>query len=138
MRHHLRAALIAAVSIASLAPAATASAKAGPFQSPTGNIGCYIAADFIRCDISKHDWPTPAKPAKCDLDYGGGLAVDKSGRANFVCAGDTTLHQGPVLRYGHHRRAGRFTCTSRESGMTCRNRRNGHGFFLSRQSYRRF
>lgn len=138
MRLHLRAALIAAASIASLAPAATASAKTGPFQSPSGNIGCYINPGGVRCDISKHDWPTPAEPASCDLDYGGGLTVGKTGRGTFFCAGDTTLHQGPVLGYGHRRSAGRFTCTSRSSGMTCRNRRNGHGYFLSRQSYRRF
>src|SRR3954470_10845725 len=107
--------------VAGLAAAPGAPAKSGPFQSPTGNIGCYINRDFARCDIGAHDWATPKKPRSCDLDFGGGLAVDKTGRAEFLCAGDTTLHQGPILGYGHSRSAGRFTCTSKAEGMTCRN-----------------
>jgi hypothetical protein len=136
MRKLPLAALIA--TLAGLSAAPVAQAKRGPFQSPTGNIGCYIDTGFVRCDIALHDWATPKRPKSCELDYGQGLAVDKSGRAGFVCAGDTTLHQGPVLGYGHSRSAGRFTCVSKAAGMTCRNRNNGHGFFLSRQSYRRF
>lgn len=137
MRQLPRFALICTLGAVGLGPAA-ASARTGLFQSPTGNIGCYISTSYTRCDIAVHDWPTPPKPANCDVDYGGGLDVGLHGRGGFVCAGDTALHQGPVLAYGKRRSAGRFTCTSRAVGMTCRNRRNGHGFFLSRQSYRRF
>ncbi|MCW2989815.1 MAG: hypothetical protein JWM73_409 [Solirubrobacterales bacterium] len=128
--------LIAGAALAAL-PAA-APAASGAFQSPSGNMGCYISAGGARCDIAVHSWPTPAEPASCDLDYGGGLAVGKKGRGGFFCAGDTTLHQGPVLAYGTARSAGRFTCQSRTAGMRCVNRRNGHGFLLARDSFRRF
>lgn len=117
---------------------ATSSAASGGFTSPSGNIGCYITGQGVRCDIRDHDWPTPARPASCELDYGSGLSVNRTGRGHFVCAGDTTLQAGPPLAYGSKRSAGRFTCTSRTSGMRCINRRNGHGFALSRESHRRF
>ena len=136
MRHFLRPALIAGLCF--LALPAVATAKSGGFQSPSKNIGCYIDSSAVRCDIRVHSWTAPPKPSYCDVDWGGGMAVGKKHRGGFVCAGDTTLNAGPVLAYGSSRSEGRFTCTSRESGMTCRNRRNGHGFFLSRDSYRRF
>lgn len=132
----LRPALIAAA-IAAL-PVSAAGAARGAFQSPSGNIGCYITPGVARCDIAEHSWPTPARPATCDVDYGGGLTIGKTGRGTFFCAGDTTLHQGPVLAYGSSRSAGRFTCTSRPSGMVCQNRRTHHGFRLARDSYRRY
>lgn len=136
MRQLTRAALI--TTVAALAVPAVAQARTGPFQSPSGNIGCYIYAGGARCDIAEHDWPSPPEPASCELDYGGGLTVGKAGRGTFFCAGDTALQQGPVLEYGERRSGGRFTCTSRTSGMTCRNRRNGHGFTISKQRYKRF
>jgi hypothetical protein len=107
-------------------------AEAKLFQSPTGNIGCSITRQGVRCDIARHTWPTPPKPRSCEVDYGQGVAVGKRGRASFVCAGDTALNQGPVLDYGKRIRRGRFRCRSRTDGMRCVNRRNGHGFFLSR------
>jgi hypothetical protein len=44
----------------------------------------------------------------------------------------------PVLAYGHSRSVGRFTCTSRTTGLTCRDRRSGHGFEVSRERQRLF
>ena len=115
------------------------------FHTPSNNIGCAMSdsKDFVevRCDIGEHSWPLPPKPhtqACRELDYVGGLVLNAKGKPSFFCAGDTVLHQGKVLAYGHSKRVGRFTCTSKTTGVTCRNRRNGHGFFLSRASYRRF
>ena len=51
-------------------------------------------------------------------------------------AGATGEH--PVYRtlaYGKSWQRGPFTCTSRVTGVTCRNR-TGHGLFISRQAYR--
>ena len=44
----------------------------------------------------------------------------------------------PVLAYGKSRGFGRFTCTSRTTGLTCRDRRSGHGFAVSRERQRLF
>jgi hypothetical protein len=113
-------------------------AAAAQFRSPSGNIGCYIDASGVRCDINERDWSAPHKPASCDLDFGQGVQVGRSGRARYVCAGDTTLGAGPRLAYSSSIRRGRFRCLSLRSHMRCDNLRNGHGFALSRQRVRLF
>lgn len=110
-------------------------AQAGPFQSPSGNIGCYVSKQGARCDIRHKQWKAPPKPKNCELDWGGGLAVDRQGKAGVVCAGDTALNQGPVLAYGKTFTKGRFRCKSTMSGVRCNNIETGHGFFISRQTY---
>jgi hypothetical protein len=124
-----RAALLA-VAVFLLAPA---SAEAVGFQSPSGNIGCFMTKTAVRCDIRHHEWPLPPKPPSCDVDYGQGVQVGKRRKGSFVCAGDTTLGQGRKLPYGQSIRRGRFRCKSRTDGMRCVNRRNKHGFLLSRE-----
>ena len=42
-----------------------------------------------------------------------------------------------ILAYGSSTHFGAITCTSDTTGLTCRNR-GGHGFFLSRASWRTF
>lgn len=134
MRLPFCAALLAATV---LAPPAAAKYKG--FETPSGNIGCYVdTTGGARCDIAERDWRPPPRPASCELDYGQGISVNRSGRGHFLCAGDTALGAGPVLAYGKSVSAGRYTCTSRRSGVTCRNGRSGHGFFISRASYRLF
>ena len=129
--------LVAALAIA-LSAAADARAV-GFFQSPSGNIGCVIGKQQgVRCDIRKHDWTAPPKPASCELDWGSGVVVGRHGRAEIVCAGDTTLGAGRHLAYGDAIARGRFRCVSRRRGMRCVNRRNDHGFVLSRERVRRF
>jgi hypothetical protein len=108
------------------------------FQSPSRNIGCALSKTGVRCDIREKSWRAPPKPASCELDWGFGLSLDRRGPAVFVCAGDTTLGQGRRLPYGESVRRGRFICRSKISGMRCVNRRNSHGFLLSRQRARRF
>ena len=117
-----------------LACAPSASASLAGFRSPSGNIGCYVSGQGARCDIRNKDWQAPPKPASCELDWGFGLAVDRHGRADYVCAGDTAIDpSNPVLRYGDRITRGRFRCKSKQSGMRCVNRRNGHGFKISKQ-----
>jgi len=125
------------VALTGMATAASAAAFTG-FVSPTRNIGCVISKQGVRCDIRDHSWTSPPKPKWCDVDYGGGVAVDKKGKAGFVCAGDTTLESGSVLAYGSSISRGRFHCQSQEAGMRCTNKRNGHGFYLSKQQYKLF
>lgn len=120
--------------VAALAFAPAASA----FRSPTGNIGCALSSQGVRCDIQQRSWRPPAKPRSCDVDYGQGLAVERTGRGRFVCAGDTVLGIGRTVAYGTLVRRGRFACRVRTSGVRCINTRNRHGFALSRQGYRRF
>jgi hypothetical protein len=92
-----------------------------------------------RCDIRHRLWSPPARPSDCpdEVDFGQGLIVAVSGPAMFVCAGDTALiPHAPVLAYGRTDRYGSFYCSSTISGVTCRSARSGHGFFISRRTYR--
>ena len=114
--------------------AATSSASAAivSFQTPSKRIACIVVdGRSIRCDgPDRRPGPTPRS---CDLDYGGAFAMRQTGRSARICRGDTALNpRAPVLRYG--RTFGRFgfTCTSRTSGLTCRNR-SGRGWFISLQ-----
>lgn len=141
MRSKLSAAVVALAATAVLLTlaAAPASARLVSFSAPGHNVGCAMTGRWVRCDIRSHRWSPPRKPRSCELDWGSALAVDRSGRAAFVCAGDTTVNpRGRVLRYGRSERVGRFTCTSRRSGMTCSHGGSGHGFKLSRARYSTF
>lgn len=109
------------------------------FQSPSKNIGCAATDEDVvqvRCDIRDHDWKPPAKPSDCELDYGSGLVIEAGGSAEFVCAGDTTLANGPVLEYGETNKIGSISCKSTEAAITCADDETGRGFSLSRQSYK--
>lgn len=110
------------------------------FQSPTGNVGCYIDASSVRCDIAERDWALPARPADCNeqVNFGQGLQLAADGESGFVCAGDTALGYGDVLAYGSSIAAGAIRCDSAESGITCRDNASGHGFMISRQAYQLF
>jgi hypothetical protein len=104
------------------------------FQTPSHNIACTGYAKTIRCDtrfVTKYSQPR-YKPTGCDLDWGP-LGMGPTGRAHVLCVGDTALNpKAQVLRYGQSKVfGGKFRCTSRTSGLRCRNR-SGHGFFLSR------
>ena len=93
--------------------AAPAAAQASPFQSPSGNIGCFINKRAVRCDIAQKDWPTPPKPKSCQVDYGDGLQLASASVGRSSAPATPTLHQGPVLDYGQKIRRGRFRCKSR-------------------------
>jgi hypothetical protein len=108
------------------------------FSSPTKNIGCYIDASNVRCDIRKRSWKPPRAPRKCELDYGQGINLSAGKKPSFVCAGDTALGPPKKLPYGQAIVAGALRCDSKHSGMTCRDTNTRHGFTLSRESYRLF
>lgn len=115
-----------------------ASAQATGFQSPSGNLHCFLDEDFgpyARCDIT-HVERTPHTPAYCDLDYGQAFGVDERSRGEALCVGDTVKDdRNPVLNYGSSISQGGITCRSQEAGMSCENER-GHGFTLSRKTQR--
>jgi hypothetical protein len=129
-----------------LASAATASTSARIqfFRTPSKNIGCiYSPAGgglkaALRCDIRSGIKPKPARPKRCDLDFGDSYQLEKTGHATLVCHGDTALDpRAKVLAYGKTWRAGPISCASSQAGLRCSNG-SGHGFFLSREHSYRF
>jgi Family of unknown function (DUF6636) len=120
-----------------------ASAAFAQFRTPSGNIGCVYATGFgkgasLRCDIRSGLKPKPARPKNCDLDWGDSYELGVTGRAYVTCHGDTAIDpHARVLRYGTTWKKNGFACTSKRTGLRCRNR-SGHGFFMSRQRSYRF
>jgi hypothetical protein len=138
-----RVALLAVV-VAALAPGTASAFQLRQFHTPNGNIGCALifgkesGGGGARCDIAHHSWKSPPKPPSCELDYGNGLNVGPHRKAEFVCAGDTVLHQGSVLKVGHVAKLGPYRCKSLPGAVRCFNADTGHGFRLSRKVARRF
>jgi hypothetical protein len=119
--------------------AGAAPAHAFWFQTPSHNIACMGDKHSIRCDTRfQTKFMAPAyKPKGCDVDWGP-LTMGPRTRAHIACVGDTVLNpKASVLAYGTTKIFGPFTCTSRTSGLRCRNLA-GHGWFLRRQKQFRF
>ena len=111
------------------------------FATPSRNIGCIGDRTEVRCDIRESTATPPTKPKNCEFDWGDAFAVGPKGRGHGVCHGDTALpapgQRIRILKYGTSITLGKITCTSRRTGLTCRNTAD-HGFFLSRQKIRVF
>jgi hypothetical protein len=126
---------LAAVLAAAVLPA-SATAIVG-FHSPSGNIRCDILKSGVRCDIGQKSWQSPPQPGSCEFDWGQSIGLGRQGKAHFLCVSDAT-EPGRELAYGESIARHRFRCKSLTSGVRCVNKRNGHGFRLSRESYRLF
>jgi hypothetical protein len=140
----VRAALLAAAVVLAAAGSAAGASSLSEFRTPSRNIGCIYAPKdstsptYLRCDIRTGLRPKPARPAKCDLDWGDSYTLLVRGLAKITCHGDTTLDpRYRVLHYGSTWKRGGFSCTSRRTGLRCRGPA-GHGFFLSKQHSYRF
>ena len=139
MRKKLLALLAASTVATGLLLAPTTSANAALhsryFKMPSKNIHCAIFSGNLRCDILSGLKPEPQR--ECEGDWTG-LILASEGKAGAVCAGDTVAKKGSnTLEYGSKWRRNKITCTSKTTGLRCRNRK-GHGFFLSRDSWRKF
>jgi hypothetical protein len=117
----------AAIAAAACLAAVPASAEAAyrSFRSPTGKLGCAFYSDA----------ETP--PAvRCEWSGGGDHAITlgETGKAKRVGITDTVLDpKAKTLAYGKTTTFRKLRCTSRESGITCRSTRSGHGFRVSVQ-----
>jgi hypothetical protein len=122
--------------------AASASARTTTiisFRTPSGNIYCAYTSGFgptfLRCDIRSHLRPVP-RGSCTEGVYGESVGMTKTGRAHVLCISDTVYTpSAKVLPYGTSWSYNGFRCVSRSTGLTCTNPR-GHGFFLSRESWR--
>jgi hypothetical protein len=65
------------------------------------------------------------------------MVIGPRRRAQFVCAGDTVLHQGRLLPTGRSVALGPYRCKSLQEAVRCLNRKSGRGFLLSRSVARR-
>ncbi|EAR49472.1 hypothetical protein OG2516_04628 [Oceanicola granulosus HTCC2516] len=108
------------------------------FQSPSGNIHCFMTESYgTRCDIIDYT-PNFTDPGNCDLDYGMAFGIAPGGRGEVLCVGDTAITpDAPVLEYGDGRVLAGIACVSMETGMLCEDHSQGNtgeqgGILLSR------
>ncbi len=138
----MRAALATLTLLLAAAAPAGAEAASAYFETPSRNIACAWTSDFggvLRCEIASLLRPLPPRPAACDVDWGYGISLGRTGRARVLCAGDTIRRTGSVriLAYGTTWRRGGFRCSVWRSGVRCVNP-GGHGFKLRRGRQRLF
>lgn len=110
------------------------------FQSPTGNIHCFMdewgGSAIVRCDLIELTPTYRTAPPDCDLDWGFAFGLDSRGRGYLACVGDTVVdRRNPVLAYGQAVSLGGISCVSAKTGMTCTNA-EGHGFQIARAKQR--
>ena len=113
------------------------------FRSPSGRILCGVSDEdggtpaFARCDVVDNTWQAPARPADCDLDWGGSVGVGADGgKARFLCVGDAASDGRGVLGYGKGVLVGPILCVSRTSGVECVVTSGPkHGFTVARARY---
>jgi hypothetical protein len=136
---------LVAICASALAAAGAAPAAAPPpgIRSPSGNISCAILpppSPDLLCDIARADYVRQLQAgciARASLDWHG-FTLSVRGKGMVVCSGGILSPQRPryvTLPYGRAWRHGGFTCSSRVTGITCRNG-SGHGLFLSREAWR--
>ena len=128
--------------------AGTAGAASLPaLRSPSGNIRCVYAAKTdprnqggLFCTIGRASYAASLQQrciSKDTVDWHG-FMLSARGRGEVVCSGGALWFGTPrttTVAYGRSWHAGPYTCTSRRTGVTCRNG-GGHGLFLSRASWR--
>ena len=128
----LTSAFLALVGALFLVPGASA-ASPNSFRLPSGNIGCIYSDASLRCDVRSGLRPEPKRA--CELDWTG-IVFPTASKPKPECAGDTAIDsRARVIPYGGKWTRGGFTCFSQRVGLRC-TRRNGHGLFLSRTSWR--
>jgi hypothetical protein len=135
------------VCAACLAASASADSSTRPpgFRSPSGNISCFVSGTpTLLCKIAHADYAKQLQdrcigPAGAGVDWHG-FELSAARKGAIACSGGA-LYTGTdrpsyvTLPYGRTWRQKMFSCSSRISGVNCSNP-NGHGFFLSRQTWR--
>jgi hypothetical protein len=150
MKSSLLISTAVAIVIATVAASSAAAGRSGAqslpgFRSPSGNIKCYYNpkgltsrgfTPVLRCSLNHADYAVTLQH-RCESGDWHGFTLTPTRKPLLFCPGGATGDH-PVYRtlaYGKSWQRGPFTCTSRVTGVTCRNR-TGHGLFISRQAYR--
>jgi hypothetical protein len=109
------------------------------FESPTGNIACYIydenSENRIECTIAHYDFPQPG----ADCPKGAVVTIDADGEPSQPSCSQLGVLSDPsdALPYGHSIENGSLGCASGKDALVCIDFSGGAGFRLSRQAYER-
>ena len=139
--------VVACVACLAASASADSSTRLPGFRSPSGNISCLFLGGTpatLLCKIAHADYAKQLQdrcmgPAGAGVDWHG-FELTAARKGTIVCSGGA-LYPGTdrpsyvTLPYGKTWRQKMFSCSSRVIGVNCSNP-NGHGFFLSRQTWR--
>jgi len=139
--------VIAAVAMSSSAAGSSGARIVPGFRSPSGNIHCHYdpkafsppngTKRLLTCGLRHADYSMQLQ-RRCLAGDWHGFGLRANTKPTIFCAGNPDVSIRPVyttLAYGKSWTRGPFACTTRITGVTCRNQR-GHGLFISRQAYR--
>jgi hypothetical protein len=125
--------MIAGLSIATAAAVplgATAHATKPPsFQTPSGNITCWVADNVASCEVNNQTYAPP--PGDCALaqNFDWRHFVLLQGKSpELRCSRQYDLPSAMTLDYGQTYPVGVMTCDSEPSGVTCTDNSTGHFF----------
>ncbi len=132
--------MVAALVVVPSSASASGSSKA--FKTPDGNIVCALVGGTAngvtlgaaRCGIRKANWSPPKScPAGWEFVF---LTTTLGVKGSPSCV-EGTIAPKAVLAIGKKTSLAGITCSSAKKGVTCI-KANGHGFFISRASYKLF
>jgi hypothetical protein len=116
-------------------------------RTPSGNISCFVTPAphaTLHCSLKHADYAHFMQTVKCGppiaLDWVG-FALGAFRKARVECSGGILYNpstQKPrylTVPYGRTWHAGPFDCHSQVTGLGCSSH-TGHGFFVSRQTWR--
>lgn len=136
--------VMAAGTIAAIVALPAAAYACGPppaFQTPSGNIVCWMAQNTAACRIVDYTYSVQELPEDCTSPgWPSSFSLDEGKPAALECTDDPPgTYQGfrndTTLDYGQSRSVGVMTCASEPSGVTCTDTSSGHFFRVSRDSY---
>ena len=115
------------------------------FHTPSGNITCHVldrpTAVGARCDVAQYSYQPPANPGVGCPRYDA-ISIGADGPSEFVCTPEAPVPSGAeapsTLAYWDSVQVGRFTCKSKDTGVTCENTQTNHGFELGAAAVRRY
>ncbi len=110
--------------------------KLAEFRSPSLNITCAITTGDATCSIATLN-QQPAPVDGCDGSVGYRVTVNAAGEISTPCVpGDQQPQKAPdslqSLEYGQSITQAQFTCTSADTGMSCKDDKTGKGFSIAK------
>jgi len=133
-----------------LAPVAAAVVAIHPLpalRTPSGNISCFVTPGppaTLRCSLKQADYAHFMQTVRCGPPIGldwAGFSLYPHRKGQVTCSGgilydpSTQKPRYVTVPYGHTWHAGPFDCHSQVDGLNCSSH-TGHGFFISRQTWR--
>lgn len=107
------------------------------FRTSNYDVGCDLEPTYVLCNVGRHTWQPPRKPADCLYTWGDAVEFAIGSAGSFFCGhGESYLDAKRVLPVGQALQVGLVTCRASAGGVECSSQ--GHGFYLGRSSYRVF